>query len=288
MRMRLLMCEPASGVWEMTDPENRAEQLPAALPWPCMPCACAGCVAVCCQQTRQCVCMDRHTHRLISRMPAPPGVSGMLFSPCGRWLYQLSSEADCIHTRLTATGELLFAAPCGVFPRCLKLDAAGKHLLAAGGAAAEARVLDAPALTAVQTVDTRHPCFAADFWQDGLVLVCAVEGEDIHTAVYTLDSGKAKPRKRLELPGMPGSVCVCPDRKHALLSTTDGLMKMNLADGRIVWNRTEWALCMRMQCKDGLILLSDTLSGCAALIDEQQPWRSRIILQGQHVQACFV
>lgn len=286
--MRLLMTEPAVGVWEMTHPGEKVKPLPVSLPWPCQPCACAGCMAVCCQQTRQCVCFDSRTHEVISRMPAPPGVNGMLFSPCGRYLYQLSSEADCIHTRLTATGELLYAAPCGVFPRCMKMDAEGKRLLAAGGAAAEAYVFDAPEITVAQTVYTRHPCFAADFWQGGLVLVCAVEGEDIHTAVYTLREGKVRPRRLMELPGLPGSVCVCPDGRHALLSTADGLMKISLEEGAVLWNRTEWPLCMRMQCMGGLILLSDTLEGSAALIDEHQPWRRQKLFHGKNTQACFV
>ena len=286
--MRLLLTEPSMGVWETNYPGETAKPLPVSLGWPCMPCACQSCVAVCCQLTRQCVCLDQKTHAVISSMPAPPGVSGMLFSPCGRWLYQLSSEADCIHTRLTATGELLYAMPCGVFPRCVRMDADGKRLLAAGGAAAEAYVLGAPEMTVQQTVYTRHPCFAADFWQGGLVLVCAVEGEDIHTAVYTLRSGKVRPRRLLELPGLPGTICTCPDGVHALLSTADGLMKLNLSDGTILWNRTEWPLCMRMQCQSGLILLSDTLSGSAALIDEQRPWQKQILFHGKNTQACFV
>ena len=114
--MRLLMTEPSMGVWETNYPGETAKPLPVSLGWPCMPCACQSC-----QQTRQCVCLDQKTHAVISSMPAPPGVSGMLFSPCGRWLYQLSSEADCIHTRLTATGELLYAMPCGLFPRCRRM-----------------------------------------------------------------------------------------------------------------------------------------------------------------------
>lgn len=285
--MRLVITDPASGVWEAPEPTGGLKPLPISLPWPCAPCVSRSCVAVCCQQTRQCVCLNRHSHAIVSRMPAPPGVSGMLFSPCGRYLYQLSSEADCIHTRLTATGELLYAAPCGVFPRCMRMDAEGRRLLVSGGAAAEACVLDAPELTLSRTVYTRHPCFAADFWLGGLVLVCAVEGEDIHTAVYTLRDGKVRPRKLIELPGLPASACVCPDGRHLLLSTLDGLMKIALEDGSILWNRTEWALCMQAQCRGDVILLSDTLDGSVALLDAQKPWQQRILLRSAAAQACF-
>ena len=285
--MRLLITDPATGVWEMSKPDGAMKLLPISLPWPCAPCASRSCVAVGCQMTRQCVCLDGGSHAVISSMPAPPGVSGMLFSPCGRYLYQLSSEADCIHTRLTATGELLYAAPCGVFPRCLKLNAEGTALLAAGGAAAEACVLDAPELTLSRMVYTRHPCFAADFWLGGLVLVCAVEGEDIHTAVYTLKEGKVRPRKLIELPGMPGCACVCPDGRHMLLSTLDGLMKVALEDGSLLWNRPEWALCMRLQCQDEAVLISDTMDGSVALLDAEKPWQQRILLRANAAQACF-
>lgn len=286
--MRLLMTDPATGVWETPQPGVALRRLPIALPWPCLPCACRSCVALCCQQTRQCLCMDRRTYAPVSCMPCPPGVNAMLFSPCGRYLYQLSAEADCIHTRLTANGELLYASPCGVFPRCMRMDDQGRRLLSAGGAAAEACLLSAPELLPLRTVYTRHPCFAADFWQGGLVLVCAVEGEDIHTAVYTLREGGVRPRKLTELPGMPGGLCVCPDGKYALLSTLDGLMKIALEDGRILWNRPEWALCMQMQCAQGRVLLGDTLDGSVALLDENQPWQQQILLRGSGAQACFV
>ena len=91
----------------------------------------------------------------------------MCLSPCGRYVYQLSAEADSVHTRLTATGELIFAAPAGVFPRSLCLDASGRWLLAAGGAVDEAYVLSAPELVRERTIHTLNPCFAAGFWRGG-------------------------------------------------------------------------------------------------------------------------
>lgn len=283
--MRFLIAD-TGGVWEMTH-SGGVRTLEMDLPSPCMPCACQSLLAVCCQRTRECLCMDRQSRAVISRMPSVPGVSGMIFSPCGRWLYQLSSEADCIHTRLTATGELCYAASCGVFPRCMKRDAKGDVLLAAGGAAAEACLFSAPELHLQRTVYTRHPCFAADFWQGGLVLVCAAEGEDIHTVVYTLAHGKIRPRKLAELPGMPGDVCVCPDGAHALISTRSGLMKLALRDGSIVWNRLEWPLCMRIGCREEWILLSDTLDGNVGLIHQHRPWEKKILFSGTAAQACF-
>lgn len=138
-----------------------------------------------------------------------------------------------------------FAAPVGVFPRAMCLDASGRLLLAAGGAVDEAYLLTAPELVRERTIHTQSPCFAAGFWRGGLLLVCAVEGEDIHTAVYTLAPGTPRPRKLIDLPGQPGGLCVCPDGVGALISTRDGLMKLDIPQGRLLWNLPDLALCAR-------------------------------------------
>ena len=84
-----------------------------------------------------------------------PALSALCASPCGRYLYQLSSEADCVHVRHTVTGELLYAAPVGVFPRMMRLHPSGRALLVAGGAVSEAYVLHAPELTRESVIYTR-------------------------------------------------------------------------------------------------------------------------------------
>jgi len=284
--MSVLITDPSGGVWEKNASGEGGRSIPGDLEWPCMPCACLSCAAFACQKTRRCLCVDRRSFSLISQMPSVPGVCGMALSPCGRFLYQLSAEADCVHTRCTATGDLLFAAPAGVFPRMLNLR--GRQLLIAGGAVNEACLLSAPELKREQTITTRHPCFGADFDQEGLTLVCAMEGEDIHTAVYRLKAGKLRPRKIAELPGEPGGVCVCPDGRHALLSTGDGLMKMNLDTGLLLWNRPEWAHAMRIECRGEWALASDTMDGCAWLFSHHRPWEKRLLLKGSAAQACFM
>lgn len=285
--MHVLVTDPETGVWDVTPRDGMRRQIPCDASWPCMPCAHAGCMALCCMQTQDCLCLSRREGCVLSRMPAVPGVAEIQFSPCGRYLYQLSAEADCIHTRCTATGELLFAAPCGVMPRMMMQDASGKRLLAAGGAVNEAYVFAAPELTLEQTIHTRHPCFGACFWREGLVLVCAVEGEDIHTAVYTLAPGKVRPRKLTELPGMMGAICVCPDGRHMLISTRDGLMKLSLESGALLWNREEWPLAMRLHCRGGQMLISDTLDGSVCVASHDRPWEKRQIFHAAAAQACF-
>ena len=284
--MDVLLCKPGDGVWRMRG--RQSERLDDTIAWPCVPCASAACMAICCLKNRECLCMERRTGGVICRMPCVPGVCSMAFSECGRYLVQLSSEADCIHTRCTATGELLYAAPAGVFPRCMNLDQKGKLLLCAGGAAPEARLFQVPDLKAVKTIHTPHPCFAADFWREGLLLVCAAEGEDIRTAVYTLPDRAVRPRMLTELPGPPGALCVCPDGRTALLSTRAGLSKLDLQTGNLLWNCPEWALCMRTECLNDHALISDTLDGGVWICNHCRPWERQQIAAGAEAQACFL
>jgi len=286
--MGVLVCRPGGGVWAAEDAAGRAVSIDCPFAWPCVPCVSRDCAALCCLQSRECLCVDRKGWEPRCLMPCVPGVCDMRFSLCGQYLYQLSSEADTIHTRCAATGELLYAAPAGVFPRCMKMHASGKLLLCAGGAVNEAVLMNAPELTAVRIIETGHPCFAADFYKDGLVLVCAAEGHDIQTIVYVLSARDVRPREVLSAPGAPGGLCVCPDGRCALLSTWNGLMKLNLLTGAVLWNRPEWALCMRIECRGLQALISDTLDGSVWLVNHIHPWERQLLDSHRDAQACFL
>lgn len=284
--MSLIIADARLGVWKATDEGGPLAGVDCALEQPRL--TCAGSACVCVGGSRECLCLTCHGLKEISRMPAAPGLTALCLSPCGRYVYQLSSEADSIHTRLTATGELVFAAPAGVFPRSMCLDASGRMLLAAGGAVDEAYLLTAPELIRERTIHTQSPCFAAGFWRGGLLLVCAAEGEDIHTAVYTLAPGTPRPRKLIDLPGQPGGLCVCPDGVGALISTRDGLMKLDIPQGRLLWNLPDLALCAGLCCRGPMALASATLSGQVRLLSHYKPWLSRTVFAGTDVHACFL
>ena len=285
--MSILLTDSSFGVRMAPDAGAPLSAVPCPFISPYMPCASRDHLFFCCRQSLDCACLSRATHGELCRMPAMPALSALCASPCGRYLYQLSSEADCVHVRHTVTGELLYAAPVGVFPRMMRLHPSGRALLVAGGAVSEAYVLHAPELTRESVIHTRGACFAADFWLGGLLLVCATEGEDIQTAVYSLAPRTVRPRELLVLPGQPGGLCVCPDGLTALLSTPDGLMKLDIATGRLLWNLPEWPLCMRLGCLGGMTLVSETLSGQVCLLAYEQPWLKRVICSGQDAQACF-
>lgn len=284
--MSLIIADARLGVWKATDEGGPLTGVDCALEGPRL--ACAGSACVCVGGNRECLCLTCHGLREISRMPAAPGLAALCLSPCGRYVYQLSSEADSVHTRLTATGDLIFAAPVGVFPRAMCLDASGRLLLAAGGAVDEAYLLTAPELVRERTIHTQSPCFAAGFWRGGLLLVCAVEGEDIHTAVYTLAPGTPRPRKLIDLPGQPGGLCVCPDGVGALISTRDGLMKLDIPQGRLLWNLPDLALCAGLCCRGPMALVSATLGGQVRLLSHYKPWLSKTVFTGADVHACFL
>lgn len=284
--MSLIIADARLGVWKATDEGWPLTGVDCALEGPRL--TCAGSACVCVGGNRECLCLTCHGLREISRMPAAPGLAALCLSPCGRYVYQLSSEADSVHTRLTATGDLIFAAPVGVFPRAMCLDASGRLLLAAGGAVDEAYLLTAPELVRERTIHTQSPCFAAGFWRGGLLLVCAVEGEDIHTAVYTLAPGTPRPRKLIDLPGQPGGLCVCPDGVGALISTRDGLMKLDIPQGRLLWNLPDLALCAGLCCRGPMALVSATLGGQVRLLSHYKPWLSKTVFTGTDVHACFL
>lgn len=284
--MSLIIADARLGVWKATDEGGPLTGVDCALEGPRL--ACAGSACVCVGGNRECLCLTCHGLREISRMPAAPGLAALCLSPCGRYVYQLSSEADSVHTRLTATGDLIFAAPVGVFPRAMCLDASGRLLMAAGGAVDEAYLLTAPELVRERTIHTQSPCFAAGFWRGGLLLVCAVEGEDIHTAVYTLAPGTPRPRKLIDLPGQPGGLCVCPDGVGALISTRDGLMKLDIPQGRLLWNLPDLALCAGLCCRGPMALASATLGGQVRLLSHYKPWLSKTVFTGTDVHACFL
>ena len=284
--MSLIIADARLGVWKATDEGGPLTGVDCALEGPRLTCADSACVCV--GGNRECLCLTCHGLREISRMPAAPGLAALCLSPCGRYVYQLSSEADSVHTRLTATGDLIFAAPVGVFPRAMCLDASGRLLLAAGGAVDEAYLLTAPELVRERTIHTQSPCFAAGFWRGGLLLVCAVEGEDIHTAVYTLAPGTPRPRKLIDLPGQPGGLCVCPDGVGALISTRDGLMKLDIPQGRLLWNLPDLALCAGLCCRGPMALVSATLGGQVRLLSHYKPWLSKTVFTGTDVHACFL
>ena len=286
--MGFLITDSKAGVYLADDQGTVTRRISCDFAAPCWPCASPEHLVAACRIQRDCLCLHREASAEGLLLPALPGLGGLCLSPCGRYLYQLSTEADCIHTFHLGTGELCYAMPVGVFPRSMQLSHDGGQLLVAGGCMSEACVLTAPELLPLRTIHTRHPCFAAVFCRGGIALLCAAEGDELQTILYVLSGKGVRPREKLRLPGQPGGLCLCPDGESVLLSTPDGLMRVSLNTGELLWNRPEWALCMRIETRGHLALVSDTLCGSAVLIDLEEPWKQRILLRGEDAQACFL
>ncbi len=285
--MNVLIADSKAGLYLADQQGKVIRRFSCGFSSPYWPCASPEHLTCADRISRDCLCIHRDGKETRLLMPSLPALGSAVLSPCGRYLYQLSTEADCVHTLHLGTGELCFAMPAGVFPRSMQQSADGRLLLVAGGAVCEACVLSAPELEPVRTIHTRHPCFAAAFWQEGFVLLCAAEGEELQTVLYTLSSRGVRPREKLRLPGQPGGLCVCPDGHSALISTPDGLMRVELGSGELLWNRPEWQLAMRLETRGCLALVSDTLCGRVALISLDEPWKQRIVLHGEDAQATF-
>lgn len=263
------------------------QQLACSLKCPYLPCATNDFYLCACQAQRDCSCISRQTQQEICRIPALPALSAMCPSPCGRYLYQLSSEADCIHTRHLGTGELLYAIKAGVFPRDMKLR--GKQLLVAGGSSGELLIFNAPELLPYAQFHVRGCCCSADFWRGGLLILCAVEeNSDIYTAVLTLAPSKLRPVELLRLEGQPGGLCVCPDGHTAMVGAFDGLMKICLHTGRILWNLPALSLCSHICCRGDMALASGDIGGHVQLLPHEQPWLSQTLYTGNETGACFI
>ena len=179
--MKILITDSERGAFLWKDGEA-LRPLPCPAECPYCPAASRERLFLCCRKNRDCWCLSRRTLQTERVFPAPPALAAACPSPCGKYLYLLSTEADAVQTVSLETGELCYAAPAGVFPRSMKLHPSGRLLLCAGGAVNEACLLNAPGLTLRHIFYPKNPCFGADFWREGVVLLCAVEGENLQTA----------------------------------------------------------------------------------------------------------
>lgn len=285
--MSLLIADGERGLWLWQSALGQTMGIPCPLPCPCMPCATRDHFLCACRVRNDCLRIDRRSMRETGVFPALPGLAAMCASRCGRYLYQLSGEADCVHARHIGTGELLFGRKVGVFPSDMRLGMGDGALLVAGGASGEGYLLRAPELTTIRAFHTPGVCRSADFWRDGLVIVCAVEDGGIRTAVMTLARGRLRPAELLRVDGQPGQVCVCPDGLTALVGTLAGLMKIDLATGRVLWNLPQYPLCGCIRCRAGMAVCCDGLFEHTALLPHEKPWLSRALRPSGEAQACF-
>ncbi len=285
--MSMLFADPTGGLFWQSERSGALVEVATEAERPYRPCAAESELLCACQHRLEVECLRRDTLKPVRSFPALPAMSAMCVSPCGKYLYQLSSEADCVHTRLLATGELLHACPAGVYPRDMKLDEAGKHLLVAGGASGELLLLSAPDLRLVWRMRLPGVVCACDFLQGRLAVLCAVENGDIQTALMTL----LPPRRAPELidltPGQPGGLCAAGSGMVAM-GALRGLSLVSTHRRRVMWTLPSVALPACLQQRGGVLLVSDTLDGSVVRVPVMQPSAAQTLFVGGEAQAAYV
>ncbi len=284
--MRVWLTDGDRGGFVLEGDTGRALPAECSAEYAYCPCATHELLLCACRAQRDVLCVSRRTLAQAARLPALPAMCAMCPSPCGRYLYQLSGEADALHTRSLQTGELRYGCRFGVFPRDLRCR--GRLLLASGGASGEAALFSAPELRLLARALLPGAVCAADFWRDGLVIVCAVEEGDIRTVVYTAASLAATPAELMRFDGPPGGLCVCPDGVTAIFGALDGACRLSLITGRALWNLPQYPLCGRVCCRGDAALLSDCVNGRVGLVPCDRPWAARTVYRGSDAQACFL
>ena len=139
--MKILITDSERGAFLWKDGEA-LRPLPCPAECPYCPAASRERLFLCCRKNRDCWCLSRRTLQAERVFPAPPALAAACPSPCGKYLYLLSTEADAVQTVSLETGELCYAAPAGVFPRSMKLHPSGRLLLCAGGAVNEVYIAE--------------------------------------------------------------------------------------------------------------------------------------------------
>ncbi len=130
-----------------------------------------------------CFCCHRETGEKLLHFAVPTGVCA-LAAQRGK-IYALSADADSITAYSAQTGEPLFSAPAGSYPRGLCLDAQSGCLAVAGGAAGEAIVLDENLRRVAQYRLPGAVCGVC-FLPRGMAALCAVEQGDLAARLVTV------------------------------------------------------------------------------------------------------
>ena len=247
----------AKGLWQQE--AGRWRQVPAP---PCPQ------RQVCAEKQVICACAGGEVWDPLrqSQLCACPGVERMVLSPCGRYVYLLSGEADSVLCCRVRDGRLLYANRAGVWPQDLRLDKEGRHLVVAGGAAGEALVFTAPELRLLHRYALPGAACQALFKGRKLVALLAVEEGQIRTALG--ETGEQGYREWGRWPGLPGMLCEGPG-DQLILGSLDQLACFDWKQRAWRWRQFRQGLPVQGQLHPRGLLLTDSLEGCVSL------WRGK-------------
>ena len=197
--MRLWVADGEAGLFRIGKGERTRLDAPGdAL------CACGG--MLCCAGRGRCALYDPETGQKAWDAAVPSGVCAL--AALEGLICALSQDADSVTALSARSGETLFTAPAGVYPRDLCADPQGRHLAVAGGAAGEIWILD-DALRCVQKYRVPGTACGVCFLPRCLMALCAVEDGDLSARLLRISfRGVTEEAFRQAL--VPSCLCALP------------------------------------------------------------------------------
>ena len=137
---------------------------------------------------------------------APPGVCSL--AVLSDRLCALSSEADSVTAYSVHTGQTLFSAPAGIYPRDLCVSRQGRFLAVAGGAAGEVLLLDRD-LRFLRAYPLPGTVCGVCFQPRGMAALCAVENGALSARLFFIRY-RGITQEVATFPLLPSCLCALP------------------------------------------------------------------------------
>ena len=167
---------------------------------------CAASGRLFCADREGCACYDCRSGEMLYHTALPAGICAL--QPMGSMVCALSSDADSVTAFSARTGEPLFSAPAGMYPRDLSLSPDGRLLAVSGGASGQILLLDGQMRQAAAFRLPGVVCGAC-FMPRGLAALCAVEDGELSTRLMRV-SFRGIAEEILALPLVPSCLCALP------------------------------------------------------------------------------
>ena len=230
--------------------------------------------ALCCAAGRvycagggRCAVYDARSARPCFSFAVPGGVCAL--RGFGGLICALSGDADSVTAYSPRTGDIVFTAPAGIWPRGMAISPDGRRLAVAGGAAGEALVLD-ETLRLVRRFPVAGTAVDVGFSRKGLLALCAVGEEQTGGRLVRLGPG-GEAVELLSFPHAPAALCVLPAGPWVVGG--DGQLFGLTAAGKLRFRRPCGDPAAIRPCPRGA-LICDSLRGEVRLLS------GRVLLRG--------
>ena len=168
---------------------------------------CAGWGRVYCAGQGRFFCCDRENGQTLYDAATPPGINAL--AVLGDRVCALSADADSVTAFSALTGEILFSAPAGSYPRDLCVSRQGKYLAVAGGAAGRVYLMNAD-LRCLRAYPVPGTVCGVCFLPRGLAALCAVETGELSARLYAIRY-RGLTEEIAAFPMLPACLCAMAD-----------------------------------------------------------------------------